>query len=85
MSPPITLPVGGYAVDGNFFTTELSSGPLRALANGAEGGNGVYRYVAGGGFPTDSFNAGNYWVDVSFSNTLGDLVAPTVTAQSPDG
>jgi hypothetical protein len=27
----------------------------------------VYRYGAGGGFPADSWQASNYWVDVVYS------------------
>jgi len=57
-------PNGGYAVDGNFFGSALVSGPLTALASSASGGNGVYKY--GGGFPDQSYNAANYWVDVLF-------------------
>ena len=41
------------------------TGPLTALADGAAGGNGVYRYGAGG-FPDQTYNASNYWVDVVF-------------------
>ena len=36
------------------------------------GGNGLFIY--GGGFPTNSFNSANYWVDVVFDDTT----APTV-------
>jgi hypothetical protein len=39
---------------------------LSAPSNGASGGNGVYVYGAGGQFPSSSFNATNYWVDVVF-------------------
>jgi hypothetical protein len=45
----------------------VDNGPLHALANGVSGGNAVFRYGAGGGFPTDSYNSGNYWVDVVFN------------------
>ena len=31
---------------------------LHALADGVDGGNGVYRYGTGGGFPTSTFNGG---------------------------
>ena len=37
----------------------------RALADGIEGPNGVFRY--GGGFPTSGSAASNYWVDVAFT------------------
>lgn len=72
-------PAGGYAVNSGYFTTSgVTSGPLAALANGIDGVNGVYRYGVGGGFPTSSSNAGNYWVDVVFSNAM-----LTVSAISP--
>ena len=44
----------------------VDSGVLHALANEVDGGNGVYRYGDGGGFPTNTYNAGNYWVDIAF-------------------
>src|SRR5262249_39138781 len=75
-------PNGGYAADAGFFTsTGVDSGPLHALSDSAGGGNGVYLYTTGGGFPTASFNGTNYWVDVVFSPANGN--APTVTAQTP--
>lgn len=43
----------------------VDSGPLHALANDAGAGNGVYRYGTSS-FPTETFNATNYWVDVVF-------------------
>ncbi|HET6950043.1 MAG TPA: DUF4082 domain-containing protein, partial [Acidimicrobiales bacterium] len=59
-------PVGRYAVNGGYFTTGVDNGVLHALASGVDGGNGVYAYATGGGFPTNSYNAGNYWVDVVY-------------------
>ena len=41
--------------------------PLHALANGVSGGNGVFAYGASSAFPTQTWNAANYWVDVVFS------------------
>jgi hypothetical protein len=41
------------------------NGPLHALANGVDGGNGVYLYGAAA-FPTQTYRASNYWVDVLF-------------------
>ena len=58
-------PNGNYSASGAFFGTETVNGPLHALADGAGGGNGVYGYGAGG-FPTSSWNATNYWVDLQF-------------------
>jgi Domain of unknown function (DUF4082)/Bacterial Ig-like domain len=56
---------------------------LHALKDGQDGGNGVYRYGASA-FPSSSYNGGNYWVDVLWTNSLtGDTTPPTVTATSP--
>jgi len=60
---------GGYAADLGYFQTGVTSGPLRALAEGVSGSNGVYAYGTGG-FPTSSFSSANYWVDVVFVTTL---------------
>jgi hypothetical protein len=58
--------VGFYSVDGGYFGGGATvNGPLRALGNGEDGGNGVYLYGPSA-FPTGSFNASNYWVDVLF-------------------
>jgi hypothetical protein len=58
--------VGRYSVNPSYFAgTILSNGPLRALADGEEGGNGVYRYGASA-FPSDTFESTNYWVDVIY-------------------
>ena len=62
-------PNGGYAFDGNFFTSGgVDNGPVHLLGNGVSGGNGVYAY--GGGsvvFPSASYQSSNYWVDVVFT------------------
>jgi WD40 repeat protein/fibronectin type 3 domain-containing protein len=76
-------PVGRYSVNGNYFTSAVTSGPLTALSDTAAGGNGVYQYGSGG-FPTDTFQSTNYWVDVLFATDTGpDTTPPTVTGQSP--
>ena len=59
---------GFYSADGAYFAASTVSGPLEALADGASGGNGVYLPGAGG-FPTNTFNSTNYWVDVVFVQT----------------
>jgi hypothetical protein len=59
---------GHYAADLNFFASAgLTNGPLTAPANGVAGGNGVFGYGAAGTFPTQVWNAANYWVDVLFA------------------
>ena len=62
-------PVGRYAGDTGYFAAAgVDDGPLHALRNGADGANGVYRYGAGGGFPTSTWQSSNYWVDVVFTH-----------------
>ena len=76
--------VGHYAVNSNYFATGVANPPLRALANGVDGGNGVYAYGASGTFPINTFNAENYWVDVVFTTSLGpDTTPPTVVSPTP--
>ena len=58
------------------------TGPLTALRDGTDGGNGVYRYGASG-FPNSTFRSSNYWVDVVFDTSANDTTAPTVVAQVP--
>ncbi|WP_240197714.1 DUF4082 domain-containing protein [Nonomuraea lactucae] len=62
---------GNYAVNRSYFTTPYANGPLVALASGTEGGNGLYRYSATNAFPTSSYQASNYWVDVIFTGGIG--------------
>jgi hypothetical protein len=58
--------VGRYAVNENYFTAPTINGNLRALQDGTDGPNGVYRYSAGSAFPNQTFLSSNYWVDVLF-------------------
>jgi VCBS repeat-containing protein len=75
-------PNGGYAFDNHYFASAgVDSGVLHALSNAAAGGNGVF-FAGSSGFPTGSFNATNYWVDVVFSSTVA-TPAPTVTDRTP--
>jgi hypothetical protein len=57
---------GDYAASGGYFASSpVENAPLRALADGADGGNGIYAYGPSA-FPTQTYNATNYWVDVVF-------------------
>ncbi|KRR21604.1 hypothetical protein CQ13_30745 [Bradyrhizobium retamae] len=55
--------VGHYSSSVNYFTSNVTSGPLTALANG----NGVYTYSSNVAFPTSTFQSTNFWVDVMFN------------------
>jgi hypothetical protein len=73
-------PNGGFAKNESFFAANgVDSGPLHALASPASGGNGVYKFGASG-FPDQTYNATNYWVDIVFSTTPPDTTAPTISA-----
>lgn len=76
---------GNYSVDENYFASNgVDSPPLQALANGEDGSNGVYTYSAASSFPTATFNASNYWVDVVFETSTGpDITPPVVQTASP--
>jgi len=56
----------------------VTNGPLTALAAG-----GVYAYGSGNVFPTNTFNAANYWVDVVYSQSGGGGTPPSVTGVTP--
>ena len=72
----------GYAYTVPYFTSQIYHPPLTALADGDGGGNGVYQYGAGG-FPTSTYSAANYWVDVVFDSTAGSAPGPTLASLSP--
>ncbi|MGW4207625.1 DUF4082 domain-containing protein [Lentzea sp. NPDC004789] len=76
-------PNGRYAGDVNYFTADVDNAPLHSPANGSLK-NGLFKYGAGGGFPVDSYQAGNYYVDAIFTNTAPpDVTAPTVVSTVP--
>ena len=64
-------PNGDYAVDSGMFAySGVDNSPLHVPASPAvTGGNGVYGYGSSPAFPTSTYNAANYWVDVVFSVT----------------
>jgi Domain of unknown function (DUF4082)/Bacterial Ig-like domain/Bacterial Ig domain len=77
-------PNGHYSVNSGFFTSAYANGPLTGLADGADGGNGLYSYGSTAQLPTSSFGSANYWVDPVFWTTQppNDL-PPTATPANP--
>jgi hypothetical protein len=57
-------PSSYFAYSDFFFTSAFTNGPLTALKDGTDGPNGLGGY--GSGFPDQSFQSRNYWVDVLF-------------------
>jgi hypothetical protein len=79
-----SAPAGGYAYDSGYFASSgVNAGVLNALSDAAGGGDGVFGSL--GTFPTSSFNATNYWVDVVFSNVLVPAVVATTPAANATG
>lgn len=75
---------GDYTVTNPYFTSAVVNGQLRALANGEDGGNGVYSYTSTFVMPANTYQTSNYWVDVVFvANVAPDVTPPTITAVSP--
>ena len=73
-------PAGHYSVDSAFFASQgIDSPPLHALANGVDGPNGVFSASSTSVFPSTTYNANNYWVDVIYATTtthsLGGIIA----------
>jgi VCBS repeat-containing protein len=70
--------VGHYSGDIAYFADSgVNSPPLHAPASGASA-NGVFTYGTSA-FPTTSFHAGNYWVDVTFAQSVADDTPPSIT------
>jgi hypothetical protein len=77
-------PNGGYSYDGGYFTNSAAGlAPLTALQSGTDGGNGVYHYGSGGGFPSSQSSGSNYWVDAVLDTSTASTTPPSVTAKTP--
>jgi len=78
-------PNGNYADDQNYAWSTLSATPL-SVSGAAPG---VYAYAPTATFPTNTWNASNYWVDVVFNAAPGAAVAvsasPSSVTLSPGG
>jgi hypothetical protein len=75
---------GFYSNTDNFFGSSYLNTPLRALADGEEGPNGVYEYSNTPVFPTRPAVKTNYWMDVVFNSSVPpDNTPPTVVSTSP--
>jgi hypothetical protein len=72
-----SCPNGHYSDDQNSFNLAVTNAPLTALQNSTVSPNGVYVY--GSGFPTQGWNASNYWVDLAFvpSGASGGSTGPS--------
>jgi hypothetical protein len=68
-------PVGHYSVDAGYFTAgPHDNGILHAPGADPSAPNGLFAYTPEPAFPTGTFNANNYWIDVVVGRP-----APTLT------
>jgi hypothetical protein len=76
-----TDPNGHYSFTSGGFTSAITNGELQAPADSTSS-NGVYTYSGNNAFPTSSFAATNYWVDVLFAPTAkpGQVTGVSATA-----
>ncbi|MBL7740016.1 MAG: Ig-like domain-containing protein [Chitinophagaceae bacterium] len=82
--------LGKYGYTNSYFTDAVVNGPLRALADGEDGGNGVYKYSSSSIFPDETYQSTNYFVDVVFApgsangrNYITDTKSPGKTTSAP--
>jgi N,N-dimethylformamidase beta subunit-like, C-terminal/Domain of unknown function (DUF4082)/Fibronectin type III domain/Bacterial Ig domain len=85
-------PNGHYAGTSNYFyfpapfgSTRLDSPPLHAIRANGSTANGVYDYAASSTFPTSTYHASNYWVDVVFSPSTPPGTVTNVNATAGIG
>jgi hypothetical protein len=77
-------PAGHYSASSNFFLNSgLDDPPIHLLQNGVDGPDGIYSY--NNTFPTSTFNATNYWVDVSYMPSVSMPGAPDALLMNPPG
>src|SRR5215831_12414907 len=74
-------PRGHYPDDTGYFASAVDNPPLHAFADGAGALNGVYVYGSSGGFPTQSWQSSNYWVDFVFT-PFGSGTPPLISSVS---
>ncbi len=77
-------PNGHYAVTPGGLTSGAGGAPIRALAAGEDGPNGVFKYAGAPAYPTDTYGSGNYWVDAVFTTSgSSDTGPPSIVATTP--
>jgi hypothetical protein len=97
ISPNTTYIASYFAPSGHYSESEqyfdpplrggatLSSPPLHAVRNTQSNPNGLYIYTKTSAFPTQTFNAESYWVDVSFTPATPPGQPTNVTATAGTG
>jgi hypothetical protein len=85
-------PVGHYAASAGWFYVpsptggnSIDSPPLHAISANGNGANGLYLYTSTSAFPTQSYGASNYWVDVMFTPSTPPGTVTNVSATAGPG
>jgi hypothetical protein len=73
-------PNGHYSVDNDFFASSYDNPPLHAPST-ATSANGVYAYSSTSTFPSSTYQASNYWVDVVFTSSA-DIPKNAIEAEN---
>ncbi|PYT92178.1 MAG: hypothetical protein DMG36_16105, partial [Acidobacteria bacterium] len=69
---------GHYSASGGYFATSgVDNAPLHALANTSGTPDGPFAYSTTSQFPTNTYNSGNYWVDVAFTPATTNTIWPS--------
>ena len=77
-------PNGHYSADSGFFSNAgIDNPPIHLLQSGVDGPDGVYSYSSNSTFPSSSFNATNYWVDVVYFPAKSMPGAPSALVALP--
>ena len=71
-------PHGHYSWTTNGLSSGVDNAPLHAIGDRTSA-DGVYAYSATSTFPTSTYQASNYWVDVAFAPTGTAGVSPTAS------
>jgi uncharacterized protein DUF4082/N,N-dimethylformamidase beta subunit-like protein/type IX secretion system substrate protein len=78
-------PTGFYTNTDNYFGSQVIHGPLVALADSVTSPNGLFKYGTPTTYPTNAFEATNYWVDVVFGSSVPLPVTLTKFAVTKQG
>lgn len=71
---------GDWSVDRNYFALGgYDNPPLHALSNGGSTSDGLFLYGGASGFPTQTYESSNYWVDVVFRAATPPILAISST------
>src|SRR3989454_6521163 len=78
--------VGHFSLDPGYFATfGVDDSPLHAFADSGGASNGVYAFTSTGAYPTTTYNASNYWIDVVFNFNAAAAPLKVSTTSLPNG